>query len=77
MLLLDKCSIQENLLTYIESLLYCEMPEERKWRVELAELILMEREQEGLDEDDLELLDWLCTDLFRITSLSLSSNNVF
>ena len=77
MLSLDKCSIQEILLTDIENLLYCEMSEERKWRVELVELILMEREQEGLDEDDLELLDWLCTNLFRITSLSLSSNNVF
>ena len=62
MLLLDKCSIQEILLTDIENLLYCEVPEERKWRVELVELFLMEREQEGLDEDDLELLDWLCTD---------------
>jgi hypothetical protein len=60
MLLLDKCSIQEILLTDIENLLYCEVPEERKWRVELVELFLMEREQEGLDEDDLELLDWLC-----------------
>ena len=62
MLLLDKCSIQEITLADIESLIYCKVHQERQWRVELVELLLLEREKDGLDEDDLELLDWLCTD---------------
>ena len=62
MLLLDKCSIQEITLADIESLIYCKVHQERQWRVELVKLLLLEREKDGLDEDDLDLLDWLCID---------------
>ena len=62
MILLDKVSIQDITLAEIDSISYCEVAEERQWRVELVEFFLLEREQEGLDKDDLELLDWLWTD---------------
>ena len=62
MILLDKCCIQDITIAELENISYCEVAQERQWRVELVELLLLEREQGGLDKDDLELLDWLCTD---------------
>ena len=63
MILLDKVSIQDITFAEIDSISYCQVAEERQWRVELVELLLLEREEEGLDKDNLELFDWLGTDL--------------
>ena len=89
MILLDKFSSRDITLAEIDSISYCEVTEERQCRVELVELLLLEREQEGLEAWtwrpgglDLEAWTWSCligyvlTD-FLITFLSLSSNNVF
>ena len=62
MLLTQKNDIKEVDITDIKNLVYHEVKEERQWRVEVVELILLEREQEGLEDSDLELLEWLCTD---------------
>ena len=75
--LLDKFSVQDITIAEIDNISYCEVAEERQLRVELVEWLLPDREQECLDKDDLELLDWLCTDWLLITSLALSSNDVF
>ena len=61
MLLLNKNSISEITTADCENIKYFEVALEREWRVELIELLLIERDQGGLDEDDLELLEWLCT----------------
>ena len=45
-----------------DSIVYHDTPEEREWRIELIETLLEERELNGLEEPDLELLEWLCTD---------------
>ena len=58
MLLLNKHSIEQ---ITVGSTIYCEVAEDRKWRLEIVELLLLEREQGNLDEDDLDLLEWLCT----------------
>ena len=38
------------------------IPEEREWRIEGIEILLEERELGGLEDPDLKLLEWLCTD---------------
>ena len=44
------------------SMIYRRMLEKREWRLEVIELLLEERELGNLEEPDLELLEWLCTD---------------
>ena len=44
------------------SMIYNRMSEMREWRLEVIELLLEERELGDLEEPDLELLEWLCTD---------------
>ena len=44
------------------SIIYHSMSEEREWRLEVIEMLLEERELGNLEEPDLELLEWLCTD---------------
>ena len=61
MLLLNKTSINEITSDALVSLEYCAVNKDREWRVELVELLMMEREQEGLEQADLEWLEWLCT----------------
>ena len=61
MLLLNKHSIDQITVGEIDSTIYCEVAEDRKWRLEIVELLLLEREEGNLDEDDLDLLEWLCT----------------
>ena len=62
MKLTKKSSIQEVDVSDIKTLVYKKVNEERQWRVELVELFLLEREQDGLEDEDLEWLEWLCTD---------------
>ena len=62
MLLTTKNSIREVEISDIQNLVYHKVDEERQWRVELVELLLLEREQERLEDEDLEWLEWLCTD---------------
>ena len=62
MLLLNKTSIKNITFSDIQALEYCAADEEREWRIELLELLLLEKEQEGLEDSDLEWLEWLCTD---------------
>ena len=62
MLLVNKTHIKEITFSDLEGLEYCAVNEEREWRVELLQLLLLEREQEGLEDSDLEWLEWLCTD---------------
>ena len=62
MLLTQKNEIKEVYITDIKNLVYHRVEEERQWRVEVVELILLEREQEGLEDSHLEWLEWLCTD---------------
>ena len=60
MLLTERSSIQK--VEDIEKLVYHTVKEERQWRVEVVELLLLAREEEGLEDFDQELLEWLCTD---------------
>ena len=53
MLLLNKCSICDITAADIDNIQYCEVIEDRRCRVEPV--------QGGLDEEDLEWLEWLCT----------------
>jgi hypothetical protein len=62
LLITNKSSIHEVDLSDVENLVYRPVEEEREWRVELVELLLVEREQGGLEDSDLEWLEWLCTD---------------
>ena len=62
MLLTTKNSIRELDISDVKKLVYHKVNEERQWRVELVELLLLKREQEGLEHEDLEWLEWLCTD---------------
>ena len=59
---LSSFRVKELDITNIKNLVYNEVKEEKQWRVEVAELILLEREQGGLEDSDLELLEWLWTD---------------
>ena len=61
MLLINKSSIHDITLADIDSIEYCEVAEERQWRVEPLLHLLEEREAGGLDEEDLEWLDYLCS----------------
>ena len=54
--------IQEVEVEDIEKLVYHTVEEGRQWRVELAQLLLLAREEEGLEDSDQELLEWICTD---------------
>ena len=58
----NKSTVQEVDVCDIKNLVYQKVDVEREWRVELVELLLLEREQEGLEDSDLEWLEWLCTD---------------
>ena len=62
MILTPKNSIQDIEVSDIKNLIYHKVDEERQWRLELLELLILEREQEGLEDKDLEWLEWLCTD---------------
>ena len=61
MLLLNKCSICDITAANIDNIQYCEVIEDRRWRVEPVQHLLVEREEGGLEEEDLEWLEWLCT----------------
>ena len=61
MLLLNKCSICDITAADIDNIQYCEVIEDRRWRVEPVQHLLVEREEGGLAEEDLEWLEWLCT----------------
>ena len=62
MLLTQKNSVEEMVVSDIRNAVYQKVDVERQWQVELIELLLLEREQEGLEDSDLEWLEWLCTD---------------
>ena len=62
MLLTEKNSVEEVVASDIRNVVYQKVDVERQWRVELIKLLLLEREQEGLEDSDLEWLEWLCTD---------------
>ena len=62
MLLTQKNSVEEMVVSDIRNAVYQKVDMERQWQVELIELLLLEREQEGLEDCDLEWLEWLCTD---------------
>ena len=53
--------IHDITLADIDSIEYCEVAEERQWRIEPLLHLLEEREAGGLDEEDLEWLDYLCS----------------
>ena len=62
MLLTDRSSVQEVEIKDIEEVLYQAVDDDRRWRVELVQILLEAREEEELEDPDLELLEWLCTD---------------
>ena len=45
----------------IDNVDYCMVAKERKRRIKPVKHLLEEREDVGMDEDDLELLDYLCS----------------
>ena len=61
MLLVNKSSIRDITMADIDNIEYREVAEERQWRVEPVQHLLEEREAGGLDKDDLEWLDYLCS----------------
>ena len=61
MLLVKKTSIYDITHDDLKALEYCAFDADREWRVKLVELLLVERDQEGLEQDDVEWLEWLCT----------------
>ena len=61
MLLVNKSSIHDMTLADIDNIDYCKVAEERQWRVKHLQHLLEEREDGGLDEEDMEWLDYLCS----------------
>ena len=62
MLLTQKNSVEEVVVSDIRNVVYQKVNVKRQCQVELIELLLLERKQEGLEDSDLEWLEWLCTD---------------
>ena len=61
MLKTEKNSVEAVVASDIRNIVYHKVDAERHWRVELIERLILEREQEGLEDSDLEWLEWLCT----------------
>ena len=59
MLLTERDSVE---IKDIEEVVYQSVNEDRRWRVELVEILLQAREKDGMEDSDLELLEWLCID---------------
>ena len=77
MLLTQKSSVEEMVVSDIRNAVYQKVDMERQWQVELIELLLLEREQEGLEDSDLEWLEWLCThQIFYVALFFLNSNMI-
>ena len=62
MLLVEKTPINDITQDDLEALDFCAINADRKWIVELVELLMMERDHEGLGQADMEWLEWLCID---------------